>query len=464
MLLEECEMMGYSDTVAAVSTPRGKGGIAVIRISGEDTAAVLSRVFRPAKRSPVEHPRRAVFGEILDDTGAVVDEGLCLFFPAPASFTGEDVAEISCHGGALLTEVVLSAVLSAGARAAGAGEFTRRALMNGKMTLSEAEALGALLDSRTTGQLTLARGGMAGKLSAAVERSYSRLSLLLADAYAKIDFPDEDLNTMGREELTEAFHEVLADMRALAATYRTGHAVAEGIKTVICGSVNAGKSTLYNALVGRDAAIVTDVAGTTRDILSETVALGAVTLRLFDTAGLRETADVVEGIGVTRAKEAMEEAELILAVVDASRPATPEEVRFLDDLKGRSDSVVVVLNKCDRAVVFDTALLADFKHVLRLSAMEGEIAALRETLEAMYLSDDISLSDDAVVSNARQYAALCRGAAALEQTVTALSSGVPLDAACMDAELAMSALGEVDGRRVEEQILTDLFSHFCVGK
>lgn len=457
-------MLGFSDTVAAVSTPRGKGGIAVIRISGADTAAVLSRVFRPAKTDPVANPRRAAFGKILDAEGEAVDEGLALFFPAPASFTGEDVAELSCHGGALLTEIVLSAVLAAGARPAGAGEFTRRALMNGKMTLSAAEALGALLDSKTTGQLSLARGGMAGKLSAAVERSYARLSLLLADAYAKIDFPDEDLNTLGRDELSAAFGEVLEQMRALAATYRTGHAVAEGISTVICGSVNAGKSTLYNALVGREAAIVTDVAGTTRDLLSETVALGAVTLRLYDTAGLRETEDAVEGIGVARARQMMGEAELILAVLDASRPATPEEMQLLRELKGLSATVVLVLNKCDRTVCFDTELLADFPHTVRLSAMGGEISALRETVERLYLSDEISLAEDAVVANARQYAALCRGAEALERTVSALAAGVPLDAACMDAEIAMQALGEVDGRRVEEQILTDLFSHFCVGK
>ena len=456
-------MFDFSDTVAAVSTPRGKGGVAVIRISGENTRAVLSHVFR-AKHSPADNPRRACFGQILDDAGQVVDEGLALFFPSPASFTGEDVAEISCHGGALLTEAVLSAVLAAGARAATAGEFTRRALLNGKITLTSAEALGALLEARTTGQLTLARGGMAGRLSAAVCESFDRLSLLLADAYAKIDFPDEDLNTLSREALTAELEKVHKSLESLLATYRTGHAVAEGISTVICGPVNAGKSTLYNALVGREAAIVTDIAGTTRDILCETVALGTVTLRLFDTAGLRETDDTVEGIGVDRARQAMEQAELVLAVFDASAEAGAAEKQLIEQLKKLPATVVIVLNKCDNGMRFSEHLLESLPYVVRLSAKEGDVTALRERIEALYLCDGISLGEDAVVANARQYAALRRSAEGLATAIAALQAGVPLDAACVDAELAMQALGVVDGRAVDEAIIADIFSHFCVGK
>ncbi|MBQ8342338.1 MAG: tRNA uridine-5-carboxymethylaminomethyl(34) synthesis GTPase MnmE [Clostridia bacterium] len=456
-------MFECSQTVAAVSTPRGKGGIAVIRISGEDAATVLSRVFT-ATVDPVRVPRKAVFGKILDAAGEAIDEGIAVFFKGPHSFTGEDVVELSCHGGVLVTECVLSAVLAAGARAATAGEFTRRALMNGKMTLSSAEALGALLEAKTTGQMTLAGSGMQGKLSRAVGMAFERLSALLADAYAKIDFPDEDLNTMSREELTEAFEAVLGELKALLATYRTGHAVAEGISTVICGPVNAGKSTLYNALVGREAAIVTDVAGTTRDILTETVALGAVTLRLFDTAGLRETTDTVEGIGIDRARRAMEEAELIFAVFDAGAPVGEDEKTLLRELRNVTATVVVVLNKCDNGVRFPEEMLEGFAHVVRLSAAGGDVSDLRRLVEGLYLSDGISLREDAVVSNARQHAALQRGADALSVTVASLRGGVPLDAACMDAELAMAALGEVDGRAVDEAIISDIFSHFCVGK
>ena len=456
-------MFEISDTVAAVSTPRGKGGIAVIRISGDETAAVLGRVFRAAS-DPCTTPRKAVFGKIIDAEGQAIDEGIAVFFKGPHSFTGEDVAEISCHGGVLVTECVLAAVLAAGARAATAGEFTRRALLNGKMTLTSAEALGALLEAKTTGQMTLAGGGMQGKLAMAVGKSFERLSLLLADAYAKIDFPDEDLNTLSREELTDALAAVQEELKTLTATYRTGHAVAEGIATVICGPVNAGKSTLYNALVGRDAAIVTDVAGTTRDILSETVALGSVTLRLYDTAGLRETDDAVESIGIDRARSALSEAELVLAVFDASRAATEADRELLAQLSESGATVVLVLNKCDNGMRFSVDLPANVAHTVQVSAANGEIGALRALVEKLYLDDSISLREDAVVSNARQYAALARACDALEQSLQALRMGVPLDAACIDAELAMTALGEVDGRAVDESIIADIFSHFCVGK
>jgi tRNA modification GTPase len=332
------------------------------------------------------------------------------------------------------------------------------------MKLSGAEALGDLLEAKTTGQLSLARGGMAGHLSSAIDGAYSKLSALLADAYAKIDFPDEDLNTLSREELSAAFAAVEAELCRLLQTYRTGHAVREGIATVICGPVNAGKSTLYNALLGRDAAIVTDVAGTTRDLLSDTVGLGAVTLCLFDTAGLRDTDDVVEGIGVERTREAMQSAELVLAVLDASRAPDAETEAFLAELQGLSATVIAVLNKSDLPQVFPAERLADFAAVVSLSARERNVEALREAVERLYLADGIVLGEDAVVSNARQHAALTRAAEALARTVASLEADVPLDAACIDAELAMQALGEVDGRAVDESILSDIFSHFCVGK
>lgn len=452
------------DTIAAVATPRGTGGVAVIRVSGESTRSLLRAVFRPSGEHPENRPRHATYGEIVGADGKGIDQVLATYFPAPRSFTGEDVAEISCHGGALITEQVLGCVLAAGARLAQPGEFTRRAVMNGKMKLSSAEALGALLDAKTTGQLTLARGGMKGKLSDALAAHFSGISLVLADAYAKIDFPDEDLNSMTRDQLRAALYEHGQAISRLARTYHTGHAVAQGLRTVICGPVNAGKSTLYNALVGKDAAIVTDVAGTTRDVLTETVAAGQVTLRLFDTAGLRETTDVVEEIGVARTRKAMDEAELILCVLDASALPGEQERALLDTLCKSGTPVIVVLNQCDRADVFPTELLGAFSHVVRLSARDGDVRALIDTIEALYLSDGIDLGEDPIVSNARQYAALCRASEALARSVQALDEGVGLDAALIDAELAMSALGEVDGRAVDEAILSDIFSHFCVGK
>lgn len=455
--------MNLLDTIAAVSTPRGKGGIAVIRISGAETATVLARVFTPQKTDPMAAPRRACLGKIHMPDGEVLDEGIALFFPAPASFTGENVAELSCHGGALLTECVLGAVLAAGARPAQAGEFTRRALLNGKLPLSGAEALGALLDAETPGQMALASGGMSGKLSVAISGEYDKLAALLADVYAKIDFPDEDLASLSREEITATLTGILHTVEALAGTWRTGRVVSEGVRTVICGPVNAGKSSLYNALVGHDAAIVTDVAGTTRDILCETVALGEMTLRLYDTAGLRETGDAVEKIGVSRAREQIAGAELVLAVFDGSQPAEAEDAELLRFLKTLPGTVILVLNKADLPARFDTDL-SDFPHVVRLSAKNGDTAPLADLVQTLFLTDRLNLRQDPVVANARQYAALCRAADSLRASLSALDAGHTLDICSADAERAMQALGEVDGRTVSEDIVTEIFSHFCVGK
>ena len=456
--------MYMTDTIAAVSTPRGKGGIAVIRISGPETATLLDQVFFSRGKSPAAEPRHVCFGEIRTAAGDAVDEGLCVFIAAPASFTGEDVAEISCHGGMLVTETVLALVLAAGARMAEPGEFTRRALMNGKMRLSEAEALGALLEAGTAGQLALARGGMEGRLSDAVRDLYARLSLILSDVYAKIDFPDEDLNSMKEADLRAAWQNLCDDIKHLSATWQTGRAVAEGIETVICGPVNAGKSTLYNALVGHEAAIVTEVAGTTRDILSETVSLGRVTLRLSDTAGLRETTDRVERIGVDRAQAAVEKAELIFAVFDGEKEPDAADAALAERLKNLPGIVIAVVNKSDRPARLPSSFLQKFDTVVRLSAKSGEVAPLVETVEKRYLTDGIDLRHDAVVANARQYAALARAEAALTRAIAALDAQWPLDAACVEAEAAMQALGEVDGRTVDEDIVADIFSHFCVGK
>ena len=456
--------MKVYDTIAAVSTPRGKGGIAVIRISGEDTARILERVFSPKGVSPRSAPRRACFGMILDPAGEVIDEGLATYFSAPASFTGENVAEIACHGGVLLTETVLAAVFAAGARPATAGEFTARAMLNGKMDLASAEALGALLEAGTKGQLALARSGMEGKLSSETGQMYERLSAILADIYAKVDFPDEDLNSMSPAELREALLSVRSEAKSLADTWHTGRAVCDGIKTVICGPVNAGKSTLYNAILGYDAAIVTDIAGTTRDVISETASLGKVTLHLSDTAGLRKTDDAVEQIGVARADTAIHEAELVLAVFDGSKDADEGVRALLERLKGITAPVIVVLNKQDAGDHFPAELLEDFKHVVCMSAKMGDISPLCSLVEQLYIDATIDIRHDAIVANARQFAALTRAIEALDAAVAALDADIPLDASCAEAELALCALGEIDGRAVGEDIVATIFSRFCVGK
>ncbi len=462
-------MMG--DTIAAVSTPRGKGGVALLRISGPEAVSVAERVFLPAsgKELSALPPRTSVYGSILapepDGTWVTVDEGLATLFRAPASFTGEDTVELCCHGGILLTETVLAACLAAGARAAEAGEFTRRAFLSGKIGLSSAEALGELLEARTREQLQLFHHGARGRLEAAAGGLYDRLADVLAAAYAVIDYPDEDLADMSREEMAARLHEVEADLTRLCATYRAGHAIAEGIPTVICGRPNAGKSSLYNRILGEEAAIVTEIEGTTRDLLTETGSLGRVTLRLFDTAGLRESADPVEAIGIRRAREALDRAELILAVFDGSRTPDAEDVALCEELASRSIPSVALCNKSDLGDRMSHFLGERFAHVISFSASTGEgMESLTETVEALFSAGDIDTGRDAVLTNARQHGATLAALSAVRAALSALESGVPMELACSEVERGMASLGELDGRAVSEDIVSRIFTHFCVGK
>lgn len=462
-----------NNTIAAVSTPRGKGGVALLRVSGSEAVQIADRIFAPKNGKQLSEipARTAVYGTIYikEANGDLtpVDDALATVFRAPASFTGEDTVEICCHGGVLLTETVLTALLAAGASPAGAGEFTKRAFLNGKIGLSSAEALADLLEAQNRQQLLLAHSGMGGKTEEKSAEIYAELRRILASVYVVIDYPDEDLADMSREEMIAGFSECLAKLKALAETYRTGHAVAEGIATVICGRPNVGKSSLYNALVGRDAAIVTDIEGTTRDLLTETVSLGTVTLRLTDTAGLRETANVVEKIGVERAKKAMETAELILAVLDANAAITNEDRAILEEAKGVGKPVVILLNKTDLGVC--AATLAECKsscqNVVLLSAKTGEgFKELSEIVEQLFTDDSLSLENDAILTNARQQAAVLRAIEDVERAEKALADGLPIDLCCNDAEAAMASLAELDGRAVSEDLVSEIFSHFCVGK
>ncbi|MBR7099090.1 MAG: tRNA uridine-5-carboxymethylaminomethyl(34) synthesis GTPase MnmE [Clostridia bacterium] len=461
-----------NDTIAAVSTPRGKGGVAMIRVSGADAVEICERVFVPhnGKTLSACAPRYAVYGHIFvtdaDGSRSEIDDGVATVFRAPSSFTGEDTVEICCHGGILLTETVLTAVLAAGARPAEAGEFTKRAFLNGKMGLSSAEALGNLLEAQSREQILLAHTGMNGRTEARCAELYAKLRHLLASVYVCIDYPDEDLAELSREEILEGLSACAEDVRRLADTYRTGHAVAEGIQTVICGRPNVGKSSLYNRIVGRDAAIVTDVEGTTRDVLTETAHLGRVTLRLSDTAGLHETSDRVERIGIDRAREELERAELILAVFDASCEPNEADLALCGELTELGVAAVAVLNKSDLSGEDCSELYGRyFKHTVSISAQTGagmdKLAAL---IEELFVDGALDLRADAVLANARQHAAALKASRALDVAAEALRMGYPVDVCCSDVEAAMEALSELDGRAVSEDLVSEIFSHFCVGK
>ena len=463
--------MNYLDTIAAVSTPYGKGGIAVLRISGSEAIEIADKIFKPknGKRLADTEVSKAVYGDIFDSRNGErvqIDDGIAVCFRAPASFTGEDTVEISCHGGILVTSRVLSALLSAGARMAMAGEFTKRAFINGKISLTSAEALGDLLEAKTDEQISLARSGMKGILSGKVEEIYSSLCDVLASIFAKIDYPDEDLADIGFEEMLEAVNKNLSRLNSLALTYSTGHAVAEGVPTVILGRTNAGKSSLYNRILGRDAAIVTDIEGTTRDILTDSAKIGRVVLRLSDTAGLRSSLDTVEKIGIDRAKEAAENAELIFAVFDGSRQPDDEDKSFISYVSSLGGIKIAILNKSDLGLCDSYAdLLADMDKICQISAESGEgFDTLTAAVEEKYIDCALDTAKDAIITNARQNAAVRGAIEALEIAADAIKNELPLEICCAEVENTLSALGELDGRTVSEDIVSRIFANFCVGK
>lgn len=456
------------DTVAAVSTPFGKGGVALLRLSGADAIEIADRAFAAVsgKRLADTPARLAVYGNIILD-GDVIDDGIAVIYRAPASFTGEDTVEISCHGGVLVTSRVLEALISAGARQAAAGEFTRRAFINGKMSLTKAEALGNLLEARSEEQLKLSRGGYADKLSHSAEEIYDGICAILANLEAGMDFPEEDLTEMSREEILSALGIIQHSVCRLLDTYRTGHAIAEGIPTVVCGKPNVGKSALYNRLLGREAAIVTDIAGTTRDVLSDTVTLGRVTLRISDTAGLHDTADVVEGIGVKRARDTIAESELVLALLDGSRPADTEDEALISHLIEIGANTVWVITKSDLDAATNSPLnlLPTGASPIIISAQTGEgIDELSACINRMYVDDELHTGEDAVVFNARQNAALKRAKEALGDAVNLLESELPYDICAESIRASMDAIAELCGREVREDVISEIFSKFCVGK
>ena len=450
-------------TIAAISTPPGKGGVAIIRVSGPEAFTIGDRVFRPrGVRRPQDAPRMAVYGDMLSD-GRVIDDGLATAFPAPASYTGEDTLELSCHGGVLITRTLLAALFAAGAVPAAPGEFTRRAFLSGRLGLTEAEAIADLLDAKSEAQvrLSVGRGHLAAKLS----ELRGMLLALVSSAEVVIDFPEEDLAELSEEELHARLITLRDATARLCDTYRTGRAVSEGLRTVIVGRPNVGKSSLYHRLVGEDAAIVTEHAGTTRDVLERTVPLGQVLLRLADTAGIRATDDPVERIGVTRAEAALAEAELILAVFDGSAPLGVEDYALLTRLREHTAVRIALINKSDLPTALTAEALGDgFTAVLPISAKIGDPLPLQETVERLFTDGTLVLGEDAILSSARQYATLCRTRDALIRAEEAISVGAPADMYLYDLTEALAALGEVDGRTVNEEIVAEIFSRFCVGK
>lgn len=450
------------DTIAAIATAPG-GAIGIIRVSGEQAAKCIGQVFRPASGKPFTGcaPRTLVYGSLLARDGRVIDQCMAVRFPGEKTYTGEPMAELQLHGSPAVLGEALSALFQAGARQADAGEFTRRAFLNGKLGLMEAEAVADLIAARTMEAAGNAAGQLTGAVGGRMAALRQGLVGLSAHFLAVVDYPDEDIDPFLLRQAERVLAETERELTALCDSYERGRILREGLPCAIVGRPNVGKSTLLNALVGFDRAIVTDIAGTTRDTIEETVRIGPLCLRLQDTAGLRETADPVEKIGVRRAEQAAETAGLVLAVIDGSVPLTDEDGQALARAKAAPKSVLVV-NKCDKAGRL--AVPEGFRYTVRISAKHGEgLEQLRQVLLDCAGLEGTAF-DGGVITNARQADALRRAAGCCGQAKRAAQAGFTPDAVLMDIEGAISALGELTGQNVREDIIQDIFSRFCVGK
>ena len=461
------------NVIAAISTPPGKGGVAIIRMSGDGALEIADKIFISVggKRLSSYPPRMQVYGYIIYNEEKI-DDGLLTYFPAGHSYTGEETVEISCHGGILITRTVLECLFTNGAIPAEAGEFTSRAFINGRLTLTEAEAIGNLLEARSMEQISLSSSPARQRLSGAIDEIRSELVSTMSSIYARIDYPDEDLGEFTDDETVQRLKKTRHSLSRLISTYRTGRAINEGISAVICGKPNVGKSTLYNALLGEEAAIVTEIEGTTRDLLQREISVGRVILRLTDTAGIRESesADRVEKIGIERTKDAMRGSELLLVLFDTSRPLDEYDALIIDELRNIDMPKICILNKTDAATdAFDTSALGEcnFNEIIRISAKNDDGAAaelLGEIINKLFTDESIVTREDAIVSSARQHSALCRCLSLIDTAISAYEAGLPADAASSDVEMAIGAISEVDGRSVSEAVVNDIFSKFCVGK
>jgi tRNA modification GTPase len=462
--------MKFHDTIVAIATARGEAGIGIVRVSGSLALPIAAELFRsPRAVSPTELPTHTLtYGHVVDATASdeIIDEVLLGVMHAPRTYTGEDIVEFNCHGGIVPLTAVLDLVVRNGARVAEPGEFTKRAFLNGRLDLAQAEAVAELIASKTDLSRKVAVEALAGKLSDTVNRLSDRLASLLAEIEASIDFPEEDLDFMKVEAQLETAHSVQTDLTVLLETATEGRIITEGVNVAILGKPNVGKSSLLNALIGTKRAIVTDTPGTTRDTIEEAVNISGIPLRLIDTAGIRQTTDIVEQQGVERSKAVLDRSELLLLMFDASQPLNDADLDLLQT--AQSSKAILILNKVDLPVVTPaTALLAHCpkKRVVETAIPEGKgIDALKAAVCDELLGGESVVGESPIVTNARHQEALRRANEGLNYAIESLENGMPPDLVAVDLRISLDGLGDIVGKTTTEDILDRIFSQFCVGK
>lgn len=457
------------DTIAAIATPPGEGGIGIIRISGPEALNIIDKIFVP--RNPQAWEKKAshrlYLGYIINKAdNQTIDEVLVSIMRGPKSFTREDVVEINCHGGYLPLRLTLKLVLDQGARLAEPGEFSKRAFLNGRLDLSQAEAIIDLIRAKSEKGLAVAVNQLEGKLSQRIHSQRQELLRLLAHLEASIDFPEEEIESLHHEEIAQSLKNLLLEIQTLLDGFQRGKIYREGIKTVIVGRPNVGKSSLLNALLKENRAIVTEIPGTTRDIIEETVLLGGIALKVVDTAGIRQTQDVVEKIGVEKSIALLHQADLILVVLDVTQGLTSEDEEILQMVKDSGTKFIVLLNKIDLNQEGKLDALSSLEApVVKISAKEEMgLEQLEKEIDNLVLQGEVAAQDKGLISKFRHYEALQKAKGFLEEAMHALEMGMAADFLSIDLKSAWEALGEITGDTVGEDILDRIFADFCIGK
>lgn len=451
-------------TVAAIATPNASGGIGVIRISGEDAIAVADRVFKSVSGKKLCEIKgyTALFGHVYENE-SVIDECVALVFRAPKSYTGEDVVELSCHGGLFVTQKVLRTVLSNGASPAEAGEFTKRAFLNGKIDLAEAESIMNIISAHGQQALNAAVNTLDGKLSEKISSVAAALTNIAAGIAVWTDDPDEDVPQAHEDNVRVVVENTLNELNKLIKNFDSGRAVTQGVSTAICGHPNVGKSTLMNQLTGCDRSIVTDIAGTTRDVIEETVRLGDIVLHLADTAGIHESDDIVESIGIDRTMKKLDTAQLVLAVFDYSQELSSDDINLLQKCVGKR--AVAVINKTDLEIKINIEKIKEYiPEIVLLSAANGEgLDELKYVIEKILGTAELDTSSG-ILANERQYGCCLSAVDSLKEALDGLDMGVTLDAVNVSIDYATEKLLELTGEKARDAVVNEVFSKFCVGK
>lgn len=460
--------MRTETTIAAIATPPGEGGVAIIRISGPFALSIGKSLFDPPSPLTQIEPRHLYYGSFMSADSIRLDSGLFVYMPGPASFTGEDVVELHCHGGGVVIKAVLEAVLSRGALIAEPGEFTKRAFLNGKMDLVQAEAVIDVIRAETESALSAANERLSGLLSAEIRDICTRLLISVAHVEAELDFQEDEIDPLTDSELTDNISAVRGSIERLLSSYEEGKAVRDGVKVLILGRPNVGKSSLLNLLLKEERAIVTPIPGTTRDLIEEVLNIKGVPVRLMDTAGLRDGAEEVEAIGIGLARGRIKDADLILFVIDSTAGSFEDDLVILNETAGKK--VLVVVNKCDIALDGQSAgshteTVFDRQEVVRISALKRTgIDELNDAIYRAALGGRKDARQGPLLASVRHKQALEEATQAIERAITAIASGTAREFVAVDLRAAMDYLGKITGETTTDDILEKIFSDFCIGK